>query len=75
MTASASVPGMIAPLTRMPRFAELLAPAVSSTSTAKLEVATAVGVPVRSPAELSDKPAGSEPDATFQLNVPLPPLA
>jgi hypothetical protein len=41
----------------------------------KFDVPAAVGVPLMTPAELSDKPAGSLPAEMVQLSSPVPPLA
>jgi hypothetical protein len=50
--------------------------ALSFTWTVKLEVAAAVGVPVTVPVEeFRDKPAGSEPPLTDQVNGGVPPEA
>ena len=42
----------------------------SFTSTVKLEVPAVVGVPLRTPVELSDSPAGSVPAETLQVVEP-----
>ena len=55
---------------------EVLAEALSVTCTVKLEVPTAVGVPVIAPApELNAKPAGRAPPVIDQLYGVVPPVA
>jgi hypothetical protein len=49
--------------------------AESVTFTVKVDVPVAEGVPEIVPELLSDRFAGSEPDTTVQVSVPVPPVA
>ena len=61
--------------TTMLRTLVALLPPLSATRTVKLEVPTAVGVPVIAPPALSVRPAGSTPAIRDQVFPPLPPAA
>ena len=50
------------------------APAASVTLTVKLNVPAAVGVPLKTPAELKLKPPGTDPELTDHVSVPVPPV-
>jgi predicted ribosome-associated RNA-binding protein Tma20 len=52
-----------------------LAPELSATCAVKFDVPAADGVPLITPAELSDSPVGSVPALTVHEYPPVPPLA
>ncbi len=62
-------------LTAIVRGALALAPELSATCTVKFDVLAAEGVPLMTPAELSDRPAGRLPALTVHVYPAVPPLA
>ncbi len=62
-------------LTAIVRGALALAPELSATCTVKFDVLAADGVPLITPAELSDRPAGRLPALTVHVFPPVPPVA
>jgi hypothetical protein len=54
------------------KFISSLSPEIA-TRTLKLDVTAAVGVPLRTPAVDSDKPAGRVPESRVQVRVAAPP--
>ncbi len=54
------------------RVASAKRPLASVTRTVKVLVPEVVGVPLRTPSELRDRPAGNEPEVTLQVNGGVP---
>ncbi len=62
-------------LTAIVRGALALAPELSATCTVKFDVLAAEGVPLMTPAELRERPAGRLPALTVHVYPAVPPLA